>query len=120
MKRLLVVLALLLIAAIGGYVGWRMIQVNAEHACLASIHRGLYSLTAQEVGLPLEVDSEWRVLSDADSDRLLLLVSQVRSLDCHHRTAAGVPVDTRGARFKVAVRRSPASNNIEFLIRSND
>ena len=92
---------------------------DAEHACLASIQRGLQSLKAQELGLGSEVGSEWRLLSESDGDRLLLSAARAHSLDCHQRTAAGLPVDAWGGRFKLAVRRSPSGDRIEFLVRSD-
>ena len=119
MNRVSVLVIFLLVIAAVAYVGWRLMRADAEHACVASIQKGLHTLTAEQVGLGVAVGPEWRMLDDRDAERLVSSASQVNSLDCPRRTATGIPVDTWGGHFKLAVRRSPSSNNLEFFVRSD-
>ena len=109
-------ICIVVLAAIVGYIGWSELQKQAALACAASIHQGILSLSNSELGLTPDIGSTWKVLSNSESDRLILATSQVHPLDCRNRELNGLPLDPWSNRFRIAARWSTANNKLEFMV----
>lgn len=115
---LLITIGVIAFASIPAWEVWRGAQDTAVGSCAASLHRSINELEGLG-SIITEVGSEWRVLTEDESVRLMLAASRSGSMDCGEREPSGLPLDEWGNRFKVAFRRSTRGDRLEFRIWSD-
>lgn len=112
-KCLAGVVIILILGAIA-LAGWLEMRRNAILSCITSIHQGLINLTLSEADLP-SVKSEWAVLSEFDSARIILAASQAHSFDCSKVKSGERYLDYWGRPLQVGVRRLP-DGRLEYRV----
>ncbi|MDQ3687904.1 MAG: type II secretion system protein GspG [Acidobacteriota bacterium] len=94
---------------------WRSATDNAMASCVASVHAGILKLSLPEMNLN-NVGPEWRVLSEAESERLMVAAAKVHALDCLRGNRNAPLQDEWGNSFQMSVRSSASGRKPEFRI----
>lgn len=99
-----------------GFHAWSIASRSALFSCVASIARSVQELPASELNR-IPISDSWRVLTDPESDQLLLAA---KPYDCAGRrdSNSGVVLDPWGRRFRIAVRWEPSGDSRTLHIRA--
>jgi hypothetical protein len=84
----------------------RMAHETAVWACIVSVHQGVHNLNLSEKDFP-DASSEWTVLSESDSSRIILAASKIHPFDCSRVAPRGPHFDDWGRPLQIGVRKSP-------------
>jgi hypothetical protein len=98
----------------GGVFALRVARETAVWACIVSIHQGVQNLNLSEKDFP-DARSEWSVLSESDSGRIILAASKIHSFDCSRVKSSEPHFDYWGRPLQIGVRKTP-EGELEFRV----
>ncbi|MBS1797831.1 MAG: hypothetical protein JSS81_28680 [Acidobacteria bacterium] len=91
-----------------GYRVWKEAKTTAEQSCLLSLNTALIKSVENDEALRAAVNagSEWRVLSDGETQLLFESLGDQNRFDCANHPDYTAGRDEPGARLRIAARRN--------------
>jgi hypothetical protein len=94
--------------------GWQQARKHAVLSCIMSVHQGIHNLNLSQKEFP-NVKSEWTVLDESKSARIILAASKIHPFDCLSVQSDAPNLDYWGRSVQIGVRTSP-DGKLEFRV----
>lgn len=99
---------------------WKESQDASTYGCIVSIQSGLNYGKPSDLRLEATPSAEWQTISDDETDRLVSVVADQRSLDCPGWTMGKPLLDPWNQRIEIAARRSGGQTEFRVWSKGHD